>query len=141
MPAHRPPALPRLRAWAARMKRDAVALWFARRHPRTPWTARALAVFVAAYALSPIDLIPDFIPVLGYLDELILLPAGIWLVLKLVPQDVLAECREQAARWLEEKHSRPRNDLATTLVVVLIIVSWSAVLWLAWRWAESWVAW
>jgi uncharacterized membrane protein YkvA (DUF1232 family) len=131
----------RLSDWAQRLKNDVVALWFCTRHPRAPFIAKALAAALVAYAFSPIDLIPDFIPVLGYLDELILLPAGIWLVLKLVPQDVLAECREQAARWLEEKHSRPRNDLATTLVVVLIIVSWSAVLWLAWRWAESWVAW
>ena len=130
----------RLRDWAQRLKNDVVALWFCTRHPRTPFAAKALAAALVAYAFSPIDLIPDFIPVLGYLDELILLPAGIWLVLQLVPQDVLAECREQAARWLEEKQSRPRNDLATTLVVVLIIVSWLGVLWLAWRWAESWVA-
>ena len=127
----------RLRDWALRLKNDVVALWFCTRHPRTPFIAKALAAAIVAYAFSPIDLIPDFIPVLGYLDELILLPAGIWLVLKLVPGDVLEECRGQAALWLAEKKTGPRSYLAATLIVVL----WLAVLWLAWRWAESWVAW
>ena len=126
-----------LREWAQRLKRDVVALWFCTRHPRTPFIAKALAAAIVAYAFSPIDLIPDFIPVLGYLDDLILLPAGIWLVLKLVPEDVMAECRGQAARWLEEKKSGPRNYLAAALIVAV----WLAVLWIGWRWAESWVAW
>jgi len=103
--------------------------------------AKALAAALVAYAFSPIDLIPDFIPVLGYLDELILLPIGIWLVLKLVPQDVLAECRDQAARWLEEKNPRPRNYLAATLIVVFWLAALIFVSWLAWRWSESWLAW
>ena len=83
----------RLREWGQRLKQDVVALWFCIRHPRTPFIAKALAVVLVAYAFSPIDLIPDFIPVLGYLDDVLILPAGIWLVLKLVPPDVLAECR------------------------------------------------
>jgi uncharacterized membrane protein YkvA (DUF1232 family) len=126
----------RLKAWAQRLKAELVALWFCTRHPRTPRLAKILATALAAYAFSPIDLIPDFIPVLGYLDELVILPAGIWLVLKLVPEDVLAECREQAARWLDEQRPKPRNYLAAALIVVI----WLAVLWLAWRWAESWLA-
>ena len=84
------------RAWARRIKRDAITLWFARAHPATPWYAKALGAFVVAYALSPIDLIPDFIPVLGYLDDVIVLPALIWLTVRLLPPDVLAECRAQA---------------------------------------------
>lgn len=127
----------RLRDWADRLKREVVMLWFCTRHPRTPFAAKALAAAVVAYAFSPIDLIPDFIPVLGYLDDLILLPIGIWLVLKLIPQDVLAECREQAARWLEEKQSGPRSYLGAAFIIVL----WLAALWLAWRWAASWLAW
>ena len=127
----------RLKEWARRLKNDVVALWFCTRHPRTPFLAKALAAAIVAYAFSPIDLIPDFIPVLGYLDELILLPAGIWLVVKLVPEDVLEECRVQAARWLEEKKSGPRSYLGAVFIVAL----WLAALWLAWRWAESWVAW
>jgi uncharacterized membrane protein YkvA (DUF1232 family) len=126
----------RLREWARRLKGDIAALWFCTRHPRTPYAAKVLAAALVAYAFSPIDLIPDFIPVLGYLDELILLPIGIWLVLKLVPQDVMAECRDQAARWLDDKQPRPRNYVGAALVIVL----WLALLWLGWRWAESWLA-
>jgi uncharacterized membrane protein YkvA (DUF1232 family) len=130
----------RLKEWARRLMADVVALWFCTRHPRTPLLAKALAAALVAYAFSPIDLIPDFIPVLGYLDELILLPAGIWLVLKLVPEDVMAECRGQAARWLEEKKSGPRSYLGAALIVTLWLVALIFVGWLAWRWAESRVA-
>ena len=118
-----------------------VALWFCTRHPRTPFLAKALAAAVVAYAVSPVDLIPDFIPVLGYLDDLILLPLGAWVVLKLVPADVLEECRGQAARWLEERKTLPRSKVAVALVVALIAVFWLAVLWAGWRWAGSWLAW
>lgn len=128
----------RLREWARRLKTEVAALWFCARHPRTPFLAKVLAAALAAYAFSPIDLIPDFIPVLGYLDELIILPAGIWLVLKLVPADVMRECREQAARWAGEE--RPRSYIAAALIVLLIFVFWLTVLGLAWRWAESWLA-
>ena len=77
-------AAERLKGWARKVKRDGVTLWFASRHPEVPWPAKALGLFVVAYALSPIDLIPDFIPVLGYLDDLILLPLGIYLALKII---------------------------------------------------------
>ena len=126
----------RLKEWAQRLKAELVALWFSTRHPRTPFYAKALAMALVAYAFSPIDLIPDFIPVLGYLDELILLPIGIWAVLKLVPEEVMLDCREQAARWLDERRSKPRSYLGAALVIAL----WLAVLWLAWRWAQSWLA-
>ena len=126
-----------LREWARRLKGEIAALWFCTRHPRTPFMAKALAAALVAYAFSPVDLIPDFIPVLGYLDELILLPIGIWLVLKLVPQDVLAECRDQATRWLEENNQRPRNYLAATLIVALWLAALIFLSWLAWRWAGS----
>ena len=82
-----------LRIWAKRVKRDGVTLWFAGKHPKTPWYAKALGLFVVAYALSPIDLIPDFIPVLGYVDDVLMLPSLIWLTLQLLPPDVLTECR------------------------------------------------
>jgi len=109
---------------------EVVVLWFCSRHPRTPFLAKAVAVAAVAYAFSPIDLIPDFIPVLGYLDDALLLPLGIWLALKLVPRDVLAECREQAARWQEGSENRPRSYLAAALVIAF----WLALLVLAWLW-------
>src|ERR1700755_2457985 len=86
----------RLKAWARSIRRDVHALYLASRDPRVPWYAKALALVVAGYALSPIDLIPDFIPVLGYLDDLILLPAGIWLAIRLLPPQVMAEHRALA---------------------------------------------
>jgi uncharacterized membrane protein YkvA (DUF1232 family) len=86
----------RLRRWARVIKRDVLALYLATRDPRVPWYAKAVAACVAAYALSPIDLIPDFIPVLGYLDDLILLPLGILLAVRLVPPAIMAELRAEA---------------------------------------------
>ncbi len=86
----------RLSSWARRLKRDATVLYLVARHPRTPWYARALAAAVAAYALSPIDLIPDFIPVIGYLDDLVIVPLGVAAVMRLVPGEVLTECRQRA---------------------------------------------
>jgi uncharacterized membrane protein YkvA (DUF1232 family) len=88
----------RLRQWARRVKRDVTALAIATRDPRVPWTAKVLAIAVAAYALSPIDLIPDFVPILGYLDDLLILPLGILLAVKLVPTELMAEFRERADR-------------------------------------------
>src|ERR687898_2609981 len=90
------PLIARVKRWARNIKRDVVALWLAARDPRVPWYAKAIAGAVAAYALSPIDLIPDFIPVLGYLDDLVIVPAGILLAIWLVPPAVLAEHRQLA---------------------------------------------
>lgn len=87
----------RIRAWAQRLKRDAHAVWLCGRDPRTPLAAKVVALATAAYAFSPFDLIPDFIPVLGLLDDLILVPAGLWLAIALIPPEVLAEHRATAA--------------------------------------------
>ena len=87
----------RLKGWARALKRDVVALRLAARDPRVPWYAKALAAAVAAYALSPIDLIPDFIPVIGYLDDLVIVPIGIWLAVRMIPPGVMAEYRAAAA--------------------------------------------
>jgi len=117
----------RLKIWAATLKREVMALWFACRDPRTPWYARVLAMLIVAYALSPIDLIPDFIPVLGYLDELILLPLGIYLVLKLVPAEALADARARAQSWVESRQPTPRSWIAAAIIVLV----WVVVLWAA----------
>ena len=117
----------RLKNWAATLKREVIALWFVCRDPRTPWYVRALTMLIVAYALSPIDLIPDFIPLLGYLDELILLPVGIYLVLKLVPADALADARAKAQSWLESRQPKPRNWIAAAaIVLVWVVVLWAA---------------
>jgi uncharacterized membrane protein YkvA (DUF1232 family) len=85
-----------LREWARRLRQESLVLYYVARHSETPLVAKLIAGFVVAYALSPIDLIPDFIPVLGYLDDLLLVPAGVWLALKLTPDAVLAEARARA---------------------------------------------
>ena len=116
----------RLKAWARALKRDVHAVHLAARDPRTPWYAKALALLVAGYALSPIDLIPDFIPVVGYLDDLILVPAGIWLVIRLIPPDVLAEHRALA----DAASSRPVSKLAAAVIIAIWIAAACAVAWL-----------
>lgn len=121
-----------LKTWARRLKRDGVTLWFAGRHPRTPWYAKALGVLVVAYALSPIDLIPDFIPVLGYVDDVLLLPGLIWLSIKLLPPEVLDECRRQADEWMQTKGSKPSSRAGALLVVL----AWLALGVAAWIWLE-----
>ena len=88
--------LNQLRLWARKLKAELLVLWFCRSHPDTPLAAKILAALVVAYAFSPIDLIPDFIPVLGYLDDVILVPLGIWLALRLIPAHVIAESRLKA---------------------------------------------
>jgi uncharacterized membrane protein YkvA (DUF1232 family) len=108
-----------VKAWARRLKSDVLTVYFAARDPSTPAALRVLALAVAAYALSPIDLIPDFIPVLGYLDDLLLVPLGLYLVLRWLPPRVLASSRDRAAQVME----RPRS-LGGALV---IIVLWIAI--------------
>lgn len=120
----------KLKAWARRIKRDGVTLWFAGKHAGTPWYAKALGVFVVAYALSPIDLIPDFVPILGYVDDVLLLPGLIWLAIKLLPPEVLTQCREQADVWIETKGSKPSSRAGA----VLIIAVWLAVGVALWLW-------
>lgn len=118
--------LERLKGWARGIKRDVLALWIAARDPRTPLLAKAMAGAVAAYALSPIDLIPDVIPVLGYLDDLLILPLGIMLAVRMIPAPLLAEFRDRAARQAE----RPTSRIAATLIIalwlaaILLVAAW-----------------
>jgi uncharacterized membrane protein YkvA (DUF1232 family) len=105
----------RLRDWARRIKRDVLALWIAARDPRTPWRAKAVAALVAAYALSPIDLIPDFIPVLGYLDDLLIVPLGVVLAVRMIPAGLMDEFRAQAGRL----GARPVSRAAAVAMVAL----------------------
>src|SRR5215213_11646549 len=104
-----------LREWAFRLKRDAHAVWLAARDPRTPWYAKAVAIAVAAYAFSPIDLIPDFVPVLGYLDDLLIVPLGIMLAVKLVPVELMSEYRSLA----EKRKGKPVSRIGMILVITI----------------------
>ena len=119
--------LTRLTDWARMLRTDVVTLWLAARDPRVPWHAKALAALVAAYALSPIDLIPDFIPIFGLLDDVILVPLGVVLVLKLTPKDVLADLRRQA----EADVNKPGASWwGAALVIVFWLVILAVLLWL-----------
>ena len=106
------------------MRRDAYAVYLVARDPNTPWYVRVLAVAVAAYALSPIDLIPDFIPVLGYLDDLIIVPLGIWLVVSLIPEQAMAEYRAKAS----EAMLRPHDGKVAAIAIVAIWTLGAALL-------------
>ena len=121
----------RLRQRARQIKADTYALYLACRHPDTPWYAKLLGVCVVAYALSPIDLIPDFIPVLGYLDDLLLVPAGLAIVMRLIPPAVLVECRASAnARLASEK---PVSWVAGAIVVLIWLGLAVGAIWLVAR--------
>jgi uncharacterized membrane protein YkvA (DUF1232 family) len=107
----------RLKQQARALKAETLALYLAARDPRTPWYAKVLVGGIVAYALSPIDLIPDFIPVLGYLDELILLPLGIAMAIRLMPANIMAECRSRAHEALED--GKPVSRMAAAVIIGL----------------------
>ncbi len=109
-----------LKQRARHLKAETLALYLAARDPRTPWYAKLLVAGIVAYAFSPIDLIPDFVPVLGYLDDLILIPMGIALAIKLIPPAVLAECRAQAQETVQ--NGKPVNRVAGAVIVVIWLV-------------------
>ncbi len=118
--------------WRARnLRREVHALYFACRDPRVPWYAKALAGGIVGYAFSPIDLIPDFIPILGYLDELVLVPLGVMAVRAMIPTDVLAECRERAAHL----EGTPRSRTAAVIIVAI----WLALAAVAIYWSIVWL--
>ena len=115
-----------VKEWAQRCKRDVIALYIAARDPRTPWHAKGIALAVAVYALSPIDLIPDFIPVLGYVDDLLLLPLGILLAIRLIPPHLMIEFRQAAG-----SASRPASHWSVTGIVAAIWIG-AAVAFSSW---------
>lgn len=113
--------------WARTIKRDVTALYLAGRDSRTPWAVRMLALLIVAYALSPIDLIPDFIPLIGYLDDLLLVPLGIVLIIRLIPSDLMNEFRQTA----ESMGRLPHNRTAAAVIVALWLVGAAvACIWL-----------
>ncbi len=127
--------LAELKQRARHLKAETFALYLAARHPRTPWYAKLLVAGIVAYAFSPIDLIPDFVPILGYLDDLILIPMGIAVAIKLVPAPVLAECRVRAQETM--RNGQPVSRTAGTVIVVI----WVALAALCVVWAyEAWMS-
>jgi uncharacterized membrane protein YkvA (DUF1232 family) len=109
-----------IKSWktkAKQLRTEIVALYLASKHPGTPWYAKVLAALIIGYALSPIDLIPDFIPVIGYLDDLIIIPAGIALLVKIIPRDILEECRAKAQSDLSNR--KPKNWVAAIIIVLI----------------------
>jgi uncharacterized membrane protein YkvA (DUF1232 family) len=109
-----------LKQRARHLKAETFALYLAARDPRTPWYAKLLVAGIVAYAFSPIDLIPDFVPVLGYLDDLVLIPIGIALAIKLVPHQVLAECRARAQETIQK--GKPVSRVAAAVIAVIWLV-------------------
>lgn len=104
------------------LKREIVSLWFAYKDKRTPWYAKLWVAGVVGYAFSPIDLIPDFIPILGYVDDAIILPIGIFIAIRLIPKHILAESRVKAQSWFDENAGKPKNWVAAILILLLWIV-------------------
>jgi uncharacterized membrane protein YkvA (DUF1232 family) len=116
-----------IKAWARRLKREVYAIYLAAQSPRVPWYTRYLAMAVVGYALSPIDLIPDFIPVVGYVDDLIIVPLGIWLVLSLIPEEVMTACRARA----DEAVTGPHGKIAAVAIITIWIVGAATLGWSA----------
>jgi uncharacterized membrane protein YkvA (DUF1232 family) len=119
----------RLKRWARRLKVEVHALYLAYKDPRVPWYARVFAAVVVGYAFSPIDLIPDPIPILGYLDDLVLIPLGVALAIRMIPPQVLTECREEA----REMTDRPISRVAAVVVVALWVALAALAVWLVAR--------
>lgn len=119
-----------LKTWAKALKQHTLTVYFAARDPRTPLLVRLLALMVAAYALSPIDLIPDFIPVIGYLDDLLLVPLGLWLVVRLTPAEVIDSAREKAAQATQKPVSRGAAVAAVAVVGLWVVLALVCARWL-----------
>jgi uncharacterized membrane protein YkvA (DUF1232 family) len=115
--------LQKLRDWGRSLKCDVVAIWLASRDPRVPWYTRVLAIAVAGYAFSPIDLIPNFIPVLGYVDDAIVLPLGVLLILRLIPREIMAEHRVSATRLADSPGSRTASVIVAVIWLSVTVVS------------------
>jgi uncharacterized membrane protein YkvA (DUF1232 family) len=117
-----------IKNWARSLKKDVLILWFTAKNPKTPLAPKAICFFIVAYALSPIDLIPDFIPVLGYIDDLILLPILIWIVIQLIPNTIIQSSRTQAKEWLTQ-NLNPKSKFGLLIVIFI----WAVMLYWAYH--------
>jgi uncharacterized membrane protein YkvA (DUF1232 family) len=114
----------KIKAWAKNLKRQIFILYFAYRDERVPWYVKLFTACIVAYAFSPIDLIPDFIPILGYLDDVIILPLGIMFALKMIPKDVISDCEVKANEMM--KNGKPKNWIVGSLIIFIwsVLVLW-----------------
>jgi uncharacterized membrane protein YkvA (DUF1232 family) len=122
-----------IKSWktkSKRLKSEVYALYLASKDPRTPWYAKILAALIMSYALSPIDLIPDFIPIAGYVDDLILIPLGIALLIKIIPKDILEECRARAESYFSGR--KPKSWVAAIIIILIWILAIYLILALIW---------
>lgn len=117
----------KIKTWARSLKRQIFILYFACKDERVPWHAKAFTACVVAYAFSPIDIIPDFIPILGYLDDVILVPIGIMIALKMIPKNVLTDCEVKAEEMM--KNGKPKNWIVGSLIVMIwvLIIIWAII--------------
>ncbi|PLT33420.1 YkvA family protein [Bacillus sp. V5-8f] len=115
----------RIKAWARRLKKQLFTLYFSYKDPRVPWYTKLFTVCVVAYAFSPVDLIPDFIPILGYLDDIIIVPLGITIALRLIPENVISDCSEKASELM--KKGKPKNWIVGSLIILIwcLIIVWA----------------
>ena len=119
----------KLKSWSKLLKMNVLIIWFATKNPQTPWLPKAICIFIVAYALSPIDLIPDFIPILGYVDDFVFLPILIWVAIRLIPNSINLESRVKADEWLRQNQSKPKSYLG----LLIIIVIWLLMLWCSYQ--------
>jgi len=110
------------------LKIELLAVWFAYRDPRTPWYAKVWSALIAGYAFSPIDLIPDFIPIIGYLDDAIIVPLGILIAIKLIPKEVMVDTRIRARDWLEQRKQKPQNKTMAILIILIWVLLFLLIL-------------
>ena len=120
----------RFLTWVWALRRDVLTLFFAFKNPDTPWYVKVFSTLLILYALSPIDLMPDFIPVLGYIDDVVIVPAGVWGLLKIVPAPVLADSYAKSNQWLLRHKGKPLSRVSLAIIVAIALIAG----WTVWRW-------
>jgi hypothetical protein len=123
----------RFLTWVWALKHDVLTLCFAFKHPDTPWYVKVSAILLIVYVLSPIDMLPDFIPILGFIDDLLIIPAGVWVLLKIVPAPVLADSYAKSNQWLIVRRGKPLSSFSLAMIIVLALLAGLTV----WRWFNT----
>lgn len=122
-----------IQRWGTVIKRDALLLWFARKHPDTPLLTKVLCVATLLYAVSPIDFVPDIIPILGLLDDAIVLPILMWLAIRILPASVTISCGAQAEEWMRKRMANGKSIFVAVLIALVLIALWVTMIYMIWR--------